>query len=83
MCYVVLHAGCRAPWSSSRMEDAGTGADWIRSLLHDNRGLMQEEELNNLGFHEEGMKKIRNKTFEGKKEGTAAAMRNLRVHCIA
>ncbi|KAF1333500.1 hypothetical protein FI667_g2387, partial [Globisporangium splendens] len=36
------------------------------------KGLMQEEELDHLGFHEEGMRKIRNKTFEGKKEDAIA-----------
>lgn len=40
----------------------------VRLLLLVCRGLMQEEELDNLGFHEDGMKKVRNKTFEGRKE---------------
>lgn len=37
------------------------------------RGLMQEEELDNLGFHAEGMRKIRNETVEGRKEGATIA----------
>lgn len=30
---------------------------------------MQEEELESLGFHAEGMRKVRNATSEGRKEG--------------
>jgi hypothetical protein len=34
------------------------------------RGLMQEEELNNLGFHDKGMqKRERGRSYEGRKEG--------------
>ncbi|KAJ0393847.1 hypothetical protein P43SY_001710 [Pythium insidiosum] len=32
------------------------------------RGLMQEEELENLGFHEKGMQKTRAPSYEGRKE---------------
>ncbi|TYZ65470.1 hypothetical protein PybrP1_005034 [[Pythium] brassicae (nom. inval.)] len=33
------------------------------------KGLMKEEELENLGFHAEGMRKSRKPTVEGRKEG--------------
>ncbi|TMW55808.1 hypothetical protein Poli38472_008456 [Pythium oligandrum] len=33
------------------------------------KGLMQEEELDNLGFHEKGMQRTKLPSFEGRKEG--------------
>ncbi|EGZ29505.1 hypothetical protein PHYSODRAFT_294636 [Phytophthora sojae] len=58
---------CMREHGNSHIDCKKLSADYLQCRM--DKGLMQPEELEKLGFHEEGMKKTwTNKTNEGRKE---------------